>query len=312
MQSKAHFDFRPAFLAVMFIDPVHGLLHLESAAHGSLGRIGHRHGGPEDYQDGIPDDLVNGAAMFMDNLDHGGKVMVQQGHHHSGLKLFGQGGEAAQIGHQQGNLALFAAQLEAFGQIQEHPHDVVAGVAAEGLPDKLVAALELSVQIDQFFSGVLQLTGHGVERGGEVPHEVDFLLQIARGDLLGLPGKVLEVRLQGLESVRRGHAATQRAGIQFPLGDLLHGRGEGGELDNEAVYIGDKLAQLVVGQVVRDGDWGRHLADTQVMDRFGNLIDEFLVNGDHPGPQRGSTEKRQTRSPVPQQSTSLTLKSFPV
>ena len=265
----------------MFVYLAHCLLHLKGTADGALSCVRHHQGGAKQHEDGVPDDLIDSAAALMDKLYHGREVVVQQGHHLGGLKPFRQGGKPPQIGHQQGNLALLSPKFEPFGQVEEHPHDVVAGVAAEGLPDELIAALKLLIQIDKLLPGVLQLLSHGVEGNGEVSHEINPLLQITPGDLLGLPGKVLEVRLEGLEGMGNGHAAGHRANVQFPLGDLRHGFGEEGELHQEAIHIGKKLADLIVREVIRYRDGLRDLPGAKIMKRCGNLIKQFLFNRDH-------------------------------
>jgi hypothetical protein len=51
-----------------------------------------------------------------------------------------------------------------------------------------------------------------------------------------------------------GHAAEQRASIQFTLSDLRHGLVKGGEFHQEAIHKGNELPDLVVREVCRDGN----------------------------------------------------------
>ena len=82
-----------------------------------MSRVWHHRGGTENHQDGVPDD----ATASLGYLNHARKVVVEKGADLSGLKPLGQSGEAAQVGHQQGNLALLSPKFETFGYVEEYP-----------------------------------------------------------------------------------------------------------------------------------------------------------------------------------------------
>ena len=94
-----------------------------------------------------------------------------------------------------------------------------------------------------------------------------------------------------------GHAAEHRPNIQLSLGDLLHGLGKVGELDEEAIHIGNELPHLVVRQVLRNGDGWRDLPGTQVMKRCGYPVNKLFFHRDHLAASFGDYGK--TRDPTP-------------
>ena len=191
VQRDSHLDRGPTPLQILFIHAPHRLLHPQGAEDRPLGIILQGHRGAKKHQDGVPDDLIDRSTVPLDHFNHGREIMVQQGNHLRGLQPLGQGGEAPQIGHQDRNLPFLSAELEPVGRVQERLHDFVARVAAKDLPDELVATLQLLV-------GILELLGHAIEGNGEVPHEINPLLQVSPGDLLGLLGEVPKIRLECL------------------------------------------------------------------------------------------------------------------
>src|SRR5208283_943176 len=165
-------------LEVMLIQPVHCLLHFEGAKCRALGRVRHRRRCTEKHQDGVPDNLIDGPATFLYQLDHGREVMVQQGNNVGGLKSLGKGGEATKIGHQKRNLAFLSTELKPVGCVKECFHYFGASVTAKGLANELVATIQLLVQVGELLVGVLQLLGHAVEGNREIPHEVHFMTEV--------------------------------------------------------------------------------------------------------------------------------------
>src|SRR5208337_1012812 len=93
------------------------------------------------------------------------------------------------------------------------------------------------------------------------------------------------------------HAARHRTNVQFSLGELRHGLGEYGELDEEAINIAKKLADLIVREVIRDRDGLRDFPCAKMMERCGNLINKFLFNRDHLG--TSFRINRETTDPPP-------------
>ena len=71
-------------------------------------------GGAPQGHDGVAFEFIHRALLLQDDLGHGGKVVVEQGHHRLGVQALGNGGEAGQVGEKQGNPAALAPQLQLF------------------------------------------------------------------------------------------------------------------------------------------------------------------------------------------------------
>ena len=74
-------------------------------------------GGAEDGHDGVADEFIEHAALLGQGIDHQGEIFVEQADDALRSQLFGQGGEAADVGEEDGGLHRLAAQeVRARGQ----------------------------------------------------------------------------------------------------------------------------------------------------------------------------------------------------
>jgi hypothetical protein len=167
-------------------------------------------GAPKDREDGVADELVDGALVLLDDLGHGGEVVVDDPHHLLGRQPLGECRETAEVGHQDGDRALVAAEARASGGFEDLVHDLVGEIAAEGGLDQVVAAGEARVQALHLVLGALQ--GQLGLDAREADREVD-----------GLGDVVVGPELQGLDDVvalvlGRGHDDGQ-VGARLGLTD---------------------------------------------------------------------------------------------
>ena len=73
--------------------------------------------GPELGHDGIPHVLVDGAAMVDDDVAHGIQKVMQQPDQGFRVQVFRHGGEAPNVGEQDGNLPALPTQAQLFGML---------------------------------------------------------------------------------------------------------------------------------------------------------------------------------------------------
>jgi hypothetical protein len=64
------------------------VLHLHRAGNGAAGVVVVADGRAEDGQDGVADELVDGAAVAQDHVGHGRQVVVEDGHDLARLERF--------------------------------------------------------------------------------------------------------------------------------------------------------------------------------------------------------------------------------
>ena len=179
------------------------LLHGEGAAQGALLVVILGQGRVEDHEDGVADELVDGAAVGQDHLGHGAQVVVEQAHDVLGGQLGGEGGEAAQIGHEHGHGLLPAAELQAAGLVEQCVDDVVAEVAAEDA-DHAVAVVQGRCRLVEALS-----EHHGHDGAGQTDHE-----QAHSPDEVGAGGAVQAAQvLGGVEADGRAGRTGQDAAI---------------------------------------------------------------------------------------------------
>ena len=110
VDADPHLEARAAALDVPAVDVDHRPLHGERGGGGALGvvRMGQRRA--EHGEDGVADELVDGAAIFDDDVGHAGQVLVQHTHHLLGIALLGEAGVTAQVRHEDGDVALLPAE----------------------------------------------------------------------------------------------------------------------------------------------------------------------------------------------------------
>ena len=66
---------------------------------------------PEDYQDAVPDELVDGALIFQDDIGHGLQIDIDHGNHVLGRQPLTYGSKTPEIGHENGGPPLFPADF---------------------------------------------------------------------------------------------------------------------------------------------------------------------------------------------------------
>ena len=97
MNADAHFQIRSAFGTEALIHLGHGQLHREPASHGFVGVVLTRQRRAEDDQDGIADNLINGAVVPSDHVDHGFEINVEKIDHLLRRKPCGLGRETSKV-----------------------------------------------------------------------------------------------------------------------------------------------------------------------------------------------------------------------
>jgi len=91
------------------------LVHLDTRGGGNLlrmpdgapGIIRALKRGPKDYQDAIPDEFIDGALIFQDDIGHGFQIDIHHGNHVLCRQPLTYGSKTPEIGHKNGGLPLF-------------------------------------------------------------------------------------------------------------------------------------------------------------------------------------------------------------
>jgi hypothetical protein len=78
VDADAHLDLRQSPLPISRVQAAHGLLHGHRAREGALGVVRRRCGRPEDDEDAVAHDLVDGSAVPEDQVHHGLEIVVQE------------------------------------------------------------------------------------------------------------------------------------------------------------------------------------------------------------------------------------------
>ena len=99
----------------------------------------------EHHQDGIADDFIDGAVELEDHLDHRFEIYVQRADDFLRRQRLRECGEAAQVGHENRELAFFAADLETLRRLENAGHDFLGHIAPEGRAHDRVDARQLVV-----------------------------------------------------------------------------------------------------------------------------------------------------------------------
>ena len=149
-----------------------GALDVDGGAHRGAGMVlaGERH--VEGGEQAVADEGVDHAAMGADRLQHGLEILVQRRHEVVGCEMLGDGGEARNVGEQDGGLARLAGQHALAFALEDGGGHALVDIAAEGLAEALALA---------------QAADHVVELPGELADLVvggdhHALAEIALGD----------------------------------------------------------------------------------------------------------------------------------
>ena len=105
--------------------------------------VGVLDGRAEDREDRVTDELVDGPAVLDDDVGHPPEVLVEHLHDTGGVAVLGKPRVAAEIGHEDRDLALVAAQAQPVGRLQQGARDLGRHVAAEGVTDEVALAQPL-------------------------------------------------------------------------------------------------------------------------------------------------------------------------
>ena len=110
MDADSHPQCRQAARLPTGVQGLQPHLHLEPRAHGVEGvfRVVHRR--PVDRHDGIADEIIHDTPLLQHRLDHHGEVLVELLGHLVRRHGFGQGGEVAEVGEQDGHDPPLSAQ----------------------------------------------------------------------------------------------------------------------------------------------------------------------------------------------------------
>ena len=161
---------------------------------------------PEDREDRVADELVDGAAVGHHDVGHAREIPIEDVHDVGGIAVLGEPRVAAQIGHEDRHHPLLSSEAEPFRRLQQRLDDFGGHVAAERVANEVALAEPLD---------------HPVERARELadlvgrPHG-QRLRQIAAGD----PGHPARQRADGPRDApgeeQAEHEGAQAAG-QCPL-----------------------------------------------------------------------------------------------
>src|SRR5229473_2011501 len=100
----AHLELRSALRDETLVDVSHGELHGQSTRDSLVGIVIAGHRRAKDHEDGVADDLIDGALVAVDDIHHRLEIQVENFDHLVRGQPCGHGGEAAQVGHQDGGL----------------------------------------------------------------------------------------------------------------------------------------------------------------------------------------------------------------
>ena len=193
----------------------HGLLDVDRCGDGAQRVVGLRDGRAEVGHHRVADELVDGAAALEDAVRHQLEDLVEEGHHLVRLEPLREVREAADVGEQDGDLALDPAApllLRALEQLVQH---IVVHVAAEGVLDALL---------------LLERIAHLVEGSRQLAHLVAGGRRDAHREIAGR---------QLLDAVAQAPQRADQQRDEDHAGDDAqhdHRDGDGGELPGVAAH----------------------------------------------------------------------------
>ena len=92
------------------VEGFQGGFHREGGGEGAVGVVAVGHRGAEEGHDRVADKLVDDAAVGFEGGAHAVEVAVEEGEEFGGGELLAEGGEAAEIGEEDGDLAFLATE----------------------------------------------------------------------------------------------------------------------------------------------------------------------------------------------------------
>ena len=171
MDTDAHFDLGQTVLPVLLIHRRHGQLHRYPAGDRALCIVLLPDRSAKEDKDCIADELIDRALILLDDRDHGGEVAIEQGDDPFRRQTLRQRGEAAEVGHQHRDLALFPSHSQSRGRFKNSGNDLICQISAEGLANESVVLLNLLGELLEVALGSLAI--------GDVRPGTDDVLRLA-------------------------------------------------------------------------------------------------------------------------------------
>ena len=167
---NAHVERRHAKTLVVLIDVQHGHLHLDGAGQRTFQIVLVRLRSAKQSHDGVPHELVDGAAMANDDFAHALEITVKGLHHLQRRVLLGHRREAAQVRQQNSDRAAFGA-LHGVHRSKDQPADFLPQLRLAGC---IKARCGLLVEQGQQLLGELRLIVllHGLGGPAEKPPRI--------------------------------------------------------------------------------------------------------------------------------------------
>ena len=154
---KLSIVFATVFTIMALIGTIYAL-HLPTAGQhvaafvyvgGALGVVGVPDRRAENGEDRVADELVDGAAVRDDDLCHVPEVVVEDLHDAGGIATLGEARVAAQIGHEDGDLALVAAEPQPVRRLQHRLGNLRRYVAAKRVANEVSLAQSLDHLVER-------------------------------------------------------------------------------------------------------------------------------------------------------------------
>ena len=260
---------RVGFGGEVAVEVGEGALHRDGGEEGAAGGVGLGDGGAEEGHDRVADEFIDDAAVALDFGGHAVEVTVEEREEFAGWESFGEGGEVAKIGEEDGDLAFFAAERGAVAE--ELGGDFGGDVFIEEIADAVAFG---------------EAGGHGVEGGGEAAEfvgaaEFDAGGVVAAGDDAGVRGEGFD-----------GAAEAAGEGEAEERGDGEAGAGDGeekalGGVGGAEFFLEGKLERERGATMVAGGEKARGDERRFAGEREGDDVVAFAEGGEFGGERSG-------------------------
>jgi hypothetical protein len=229
----------------------HAITHGRGHAHRPLRRIGHGHRIVEEDHHAVSGEALERSLPLQDELAHLGVVLAQHGHDLFGLRRLREGGEAAQVEENHGDVAAVALE----GILGAAGDDGFGELGGE-------EALEPAQALELGDLGLHALFEGAVELGQLVPELLDPEERADAGKQLrlvdGLGQEIVGPRVDPLDPLLR----------RIEGGDHDHGKERGGRVGAEG------LAHLVARHLRH-----HHVEENEIRRIGRHLVERFLARG---------------------------------
>ena len=122
-------------------------------------------GRTEQGKDGVAHKFVERALIFENDVDHGGKIGVQEPDEVFRVHCFRHGGEAANVRHEDGHGSAFTAHVHRLGTLENLVHEFRADITGERLPQQLLAPFFVPQAYDREQGGADRQRAHAGKGG---------------------------------------------------------------------------------------------------------------------------------------------------